>query len=656
MTRAQRVLVHLVAAAVCLALALMFTWPLPLHGHTHLLGHPSGDTGVYVWNLWAFRHEIVAHGHSPFQTDMLFVPSPGVGLGLHNYTVLADVIALPLQKALGLVLTFNVIQWLASAANAYGMFLLARYLTRDTVSALLAAIAFGFSPFFITRATAHQSLSMGAALPIFLLLLLKARESMAYRHAMGAGLALAAAALCDAYYGMFGLLMGAWVLGASVVVIAPRERPDSALRARARYAAGLITAVWALVVAVILATGGTQIDVGPLRVALRTLYTPVLLLTFWLLLWAGLRSRTRLSLRADVDWVRALRLVAAAGGVAALVCLPVLHAMVQASLAGRYVQPEVAWRSSPPGVDALSLVLPNPNHASWSWEWLATLPNGYIENVASQSLVALAVIAAACLLDRRALPGLWIGFTAFFALIAMGPFIHVAGANTCVPTPWAILRYVPVLANARSPTRFAAVATLGVAVLFAFALRTILARWPRRHGLAVLIAAALLFELAPSERPLYGAGIPKVYATIAADPRPVSVLELPFGVRSGASSAGDFSAFTMLCQTAHGKPLLGGYLSRVSDETVALYRANPMTEALLQFSAGQTPTPEEAQAARGVRKGFLRDTRLGYVVIDTQRTSARAQRFVVHALRLEEIGQDPPYDLYSVPEVGALTP
>lgn len=641
-------LVHVAVLAVCVTVALAFTWPLPRHYRTHLLGDPQGDMGVYVWNNWAFREELVEHGHNPLRTDLLFVPAQGVGLALHNYTILADMLSVPFQKPLGLVATFNLVQWLMSAANAYAMFLLARRLTRDSPSALLAGLAFGFSPFLITRAMGHPSLAMAAALPVFLLFVLEARDSMRYRHAVLAGLALAAAALSDAYYGMYGLLMGAWVLGTSVLSLLRREHPDVTERWPSHRAAELVAVAAAMVVAWVALTGGGDVTFAGRRIAIRTPYTPVLILSIALVVRGIVRSRARLSLRPGVDWVRGLRRVAAGLAVTCLVCLPLLHVMVRALVGGRYVEPAVEWRSGPRGVDLVALLLPNPNHVLWSWEWLHTLPNGYVENVASQSLVALAVVVGVGLRDRRVLPGLWLGFTAFFVSLSLGPFIQVGGVNTYLPTPWTLLRYVPILANAHSATRFAVVVTLGVALLFAFAVQWLRARTNGRAWPVMLLAAALLLELAPAERRLFPADVPSVYTTIAADPRPVSVLELPFGVRSGASGVGDFSPFTMFCQAAHGKAILGGYLSRVSEQRVEAYRAHPMTAALLQFSSGRTPSPAEAQAARDARKDFLRETRLGYVVVDTYRASERMQRFAANALHLEPIGADGRFDLYAV--------
>ena len=47
------------------------------------------------------------------------------------------------------------------------------------------------------------------------------------------------------------------------------------------------------------------------------------------------------------------------------------------------------------------------------------------------------------------------------------------------------------------------------------------------------------------------------------------VLNLPFGFRDGEWSQGDFSAATQFFQTVHEKPLIGGYLSRISPREIS---------------------------------------------------------------------------------------
>ena len=75
--------------------AVLFTWR-SLSTRAYLSGDPAGDTGVYVWNLWVFRHQILAHHTLPFLTrEILTLDPPAVPLTLHNYTTFADVLAFP---------------------------------------------------------------------------------------------------------------------------------------------------------------------------------------------------------------------------------------------------------------------------------------------------------------------------------------------------------------------------------------------------------------------------------------------------------------------------------------------------------------------------------------------------------------------------------
>src|SRR5687768_18226507 len=94
---------HVVALLGYVCVALVFAWPLPTRLGEALPGHPGGDTGVYVWNLWVFRHEIVEHGRFPFSTLEILALDSGAPLTLHNYTSLANILAFPLLPLLGTV-------------------------------------------------------------------------------------------------------------------------------------------------------------------------------------------------------------------------------------------------------------------------------------------------------------------------------------------------------------------------------------------------------------------------------------------------------------------------------------------------------------------------------------------------------------------------
>src|SRR4026209_1939596 len=98
--RLRRELTALVGYAV---IAVAFSWPLVLHLGTYLTGPPDGDTGVYVWNQWVFKHELLVHRQLPFFTNSIFSMTPEANLSLHNYTAFQNLLALPLSGMLGVV-------------------------------------------------------------------------------------------------------------------------------------------------------------------------------------------------------------------------------------------------------------------------------------------------------------------------------------------------------------------------------------------------------------------------------------------------------------------------------------------------------------------------------------------------------------------------
>jgi len=191
-----------------IAVAIAFSWPLPLHLGTALTGGPGGDTGAYVWNQWVFYHELIEKGSFPYFTDTLFGPDQITDLSLQNYTTFADLLAIPFRAFLGLIATFNVVYLLLVVLGAYAAFLLAHHVTRDAAVAWTVGLVFGWSPIVVTRGTGHFSLVATAPLAIFLLLLLRAGERIGARVAIALGVTIAWASMTDVYYAIFCLLIG----------------------------------------------------------------------------------------------------------------------------------------------------------------------------------------------------------------------------------------------------------------------------------------------------------------------------------------------------------------------------------------------------------------------------------------------------------------
>jgi hypothetical protein len=642
---------HLVLLCAYAVLSLALSWPLPLHLSTHLTGDPTGDTGVYVWNLWHFRHELL-QGRDPFYSSLLFAPAGRANLAFHNYTVFTSLLSVPLQPRLGLITTFNVLYLALGVLNAYAMFLLARHLSGSVVAAGLAGVLFAFSPFLTARGTAHFSLVAAAPLPVFLLLMVKAEQNPRLRYGAGLGLTVAWALYCDPYYAVFCVLIGGAYLGTSAVR-ATREGPARAHVVVLRFLDGLAILLAALVVWIAL-TGGTTVRLGGAHVGLRSVNTPVLLIVVILAGRFALSRSLRLRLDTHVPF-RAWAWIGGVGVVAASLGLVVYLQAVGARVAERdSVSPPVYWRSSPPGVDALAFFMPNPNSRLFGrpgQDWLRReRADGFAENAAALTLVAPLVIAVA-FWPRRRLPRRWTLLVLFFGLLALGPFIWIGGVNTRIPTPWALLRYVPIIGFVRSPSRFAVVVMMLLSALFALAVAELMRRHSRPGLIAAGIGGLLLFELAPVPRPLYPAEIPRLFEKIAADPRDVRVLELPTGLRDGTWSVGNYSAAAQFHQTLHGKRLVGGYLSRVPWRFVRDSRRYPVLDALFTLSAGDKLTPPQRRRAFARRGRFLRRSRLGYVVIDTSRASPHLSDFAVRLFGLVEVERDGPQVLY-VPDPG----
>jgi hypothetical protein len=400
--------------------------------------------------------------------------------------------------------------------------------------------------------------------------------------------------------------------------------------------------------------GGGNVNVLGIHVRAHTLYTPMLLLTVLALARLAITRPLRLALRPRIAPMTLARAAVAAGVVMVLLLAPVLYALGDQVISGNADWSSPLWRSSPRGIDLLGLVLPNPTHAWWGGPMQARLiawqgtGDAIPEAVGSLSLVALAVMAWAWWRCGWRPSRIRLAVTLFFALLALGPFLHVAGVNTQLPMPWSVLRYVPILGLVRSPGRFAVLASLGLAVLAAQALAHLGRQYPdRRRRLLALVCVLLAIELVPAPRTLYSAGIPAIYRTIARDPRPeVRVLELPVGFRDGTSSMGNFSARTQYFQTAHGKAILGGYLSRVSPRRRRDARRAPVLSALFTLSEGRGLTAEQDLAARRRADEFLRRTRLGYVVVDETRASSGLIDFSIDVFGLTLVAREGPMALY----------
>ncbi len=624
-------------------LALLQAWPLPLYLSSQLTGPPSGDTGVYVWNTWVFRHELMDNGAWPLSTSTIFSGDKPADLGHHNFTLFANLLAVPLQAVAGVVFSFNLIYLINVTLAGFGMFLLARRVTTRDTEAWLAGALFACCGFMVGRSFGHFSLVAAAPLPFFVWCLIRCWERRRTRDALALGLVSAWSITADPYYAVYCLMLGLGFVASHAVSITP-----ALTRARVWKRALTLCAVLAAVpVAVLLLTGGGVMQAGPWNISVRSLYTPVLILTFVIFLRVLVMFRIQRSSALWPQWVTTTWLVTVVVAAAVTLAAP----MLSAQLFGEAMDAAPAlWRSGPQGADLLALVLPHAEHPLMPETirtGLAQHPGGLIEQSASLSIVALLVIGLAWWHTSWQPSRRWFAAAVVFGFMTMGPFIYVAGMNTHIPTPWVLLRYLPVISDARMPSRMAIVATMAVAMLFAAALSAWTSRAGKtRPGVLVAVAMLLCVDLFPAPRRLYSAGMPEIYQRIAQDPRAVSVLRLPTGVRDGLASLGNFTAHAQFFQTFHQKRLIGGYLSRTTPRRRESHISHPVLGPLVALSGGMLVTEAQRLGAQAAAAGFTREVDLGYVVIDHCEASLALEQFAVDVLQLTRVQGDADRSLY----------
>jgi len=637
---------HLYALLGYAAIAVVFTWPLALNIGTHLTGSPAGDTGVYVWNQWVFHHELLENHRSPYFTDKIFSLSGRANLSLHNYTAFQDLVALPFINWLGVVTTFNLVYLLMTVLTGYATFLLARHVTGAAVESWLAGLLFAWSPILVTRGGGHFSLVAAAPLAVFLLLLLRAAERQRMRDAVALGATCWWAASTDAYYAVYCVIIAAVFMLGRITTI--QQQPQPRLRVVPWTLDVLLFCVAGLVLSMAI-SGGWQLTILGRVTSMRSLYTPMLVLTLLTGVRIAWSYRLNLMPLDGPTVLRVMRLGTAAGIAATALLSPVLYAVGVRIAEGRWDTEKVFWRSSPQGIDLAAFVLPNPNHPlapDSILDWLMQRPNGHFENVASLTFTALLTVLVAWRMGWR-IPRLWGGIALVFGAFVLGPFIHIGGLNTHMVGPWAFLRYVPIIGMARMPGRMSIVLMLALAVLFASALTWMGHRKPRqRRVLLAAIGAALAFELLPTPQSLYAASVPRVYAHVAAAPGDVRLLELPSGIRGSTRAVGDFSPRTQFFQTMHGKRLIGGYLSRVSRRRVTDVRRDPMVDALIWLSEGQPLDASRRRSLVETGPSFVERANVGFVVVDRDRTPDELREFAIEAFSLELVDADGVFELY----------
>jgi hypothetical protein len=568
--------------------------PLTSRLATHVPGFFAGDNLSCLWNTWWFRRSFAAHSLGLW-CNLLFAPW-GTSLLFHTHTLLEVAIGVVLFPGSTPTVAHNLTLIGGIVANGVCTYALAFHYTRRTAPSLIAGLMFAWSAFVTLHLAGHFNLVHAWVLPLLALSAARFLERPSNGRAVTLAACLASVAYSDYYYLVYSLLLGGLLAGARWFTMCFERRSAPARRR----VLGLLAVAAVLVALVVVVgwTGGWIVTIGGRVVSMRGTRNLVTMATV-VLAAAGLTGwRVRLEQKPGPVTTIGFRKWALGAGVLAVLLSPLIVAALKVVLAGGYASQPVLWRSSPPGIDLATLVEGPPRHLLFG-DVVRVLYQaadiGPVEQCGWLGLVAMYGVGMALLRFRRE-PDVkaWLIVALVFFAIALGPFVRVGGVDTGIPAPFALWRYVPILANARIPGRAMIVVQLAAAVLTAMVLAR---RSPTWRG-CVTWLMLLIAEAVPRPSPLYA--LPQtdaVDAALLAAPGPGTVLTLPAGIRDGFGVSGGVDHRELVHQMAHGRPMVGGFVARISPTLRAEYVRTPLFVTAFGLSDFERPIDRPIAAA-----------------------------------------------------------
>jgi hypothetical protein len=656
---------HIAAAGLFAALAVIWTFPLAWQLSTHLPGGGFGDNVGFLWNFWWMRMAL-SSGLDFFYTTHLFVPT-GADITLHTHTALPAFVGATVLGGLPVVAAQNLTILISLFLNGFCAYLLAWRVTRDHGAAIIGGIVFGGSPYLAAHLNGHFNLTTAWTIPLFAIAASEAIRG-SRKWAALAGLVLAVTAYIDYYYLVyeFALLVCIVVFTARTWAVA-LGGPSPASR-RLANVIGIVIIVDVALIATVALTGGFDTPIGPIR-SLRGIFNPLQI--FWILLALFLLMRHRPRIDAHTRETPALTRAASAFLITTAVFLvgaaPLIWNGVGLVLSGEYVTQQYFWRSAPKGIDVATLFLGNPFHPLWGEGLQRVYGTLGIDAVETTAWLGIAPAVLAGWAARRHLgptsrnmgmtsvpPGSsrvvrqWLVIGLVFFVWALGPHLMAFGQNTAMILPQALLRYVPIVNNARIPGRAIVVTYLALAVLTAVAAADWRAKSRRGFLVAIAVAFAVIADYLPAPLPLVRLDRPAVYEKLRDRVEEGAVCELPLGLRDGFGVRGAFDDGVLFYQTIHQRPLVGGFVARLPRGVIAAYYSDPLLAGFLSLSTSEETEDTRALPDRQLASDKLGENGIRFIVLDRSKASAKLVEYVERVLPLTLIADENQRSLYIV--------
>ncbi len=618
---------HALVLALYALLTLILTWPLVANLATHVPGVPQWayDEATFLWNIWYFKDALIDNLATPLHSELIWFPL-GIDLILYTYNFFHVAAALPWTLAVNLPFGSNMALLASTVLSGYGTWLLVR---SELVRGARGAGRGAAQPtIHNSQFTSHNSQARGEGRGFDASSAERANYSPLTADLAafiaGALFAFASNRAVYAALGHYDMVTTQWLPFYALTLRRALDRDlTPATRRRSALLAGLFFAF----------TGYAEM-ISALFLGIFTLIA---------MLVDGLRGGRRSALR-DLGYL------SLAGVVALVAWAPALIFIVREFFTASYDLQ--GWGDALMlSTDLLGWFTPTPLHPLLGGDLLAEMravqlraANPDLTGFRDVNTVflgwaslALAVVGAAAYRRKVAV---WIWTSVLFGVFTLGPLLQINGQylfdfdglQSTFPLPFLLLHYLPVIKANRAPNRNSVLLMLGLAVLAGYGaywliekIRIFAARrapspaHPLTHSPAILttvvLSALIVFEHLAVPLPLTDMRVPVLYAEIAADPRPVSVLQAPLGWRNSFGVLGPESTLLQYFQSAHGKPILGGNISRAPDFKMEYFRRVPYFYALTETEFGRPVAPEVLAAAQAQAADLMLLYDTGYVVL-----------------------------------------
>jgi len=145
-----------------------------------------------------------------------------------------------------------------------------------------------------------------------------------------------------------------------------------------------------------------------------------------------------------------------------------------------------------------------------------------------------------------------------------------------------LVYYVPFLNNVRTPPRY----ELMFMVLFLPVLmKQLTVMWYSiaNKRIIIVVSLFLVIEYCPKSLALMDSRKTPIIYKILAPKHTGALLPIPFGFRDGIKEIGKLNTDDFLYQTVHHKPIIGGYLSRLSEANFDQYKRNQTIQQMYKL-------------------------------------------------------------------------